>query len=111
MKPLVRISAKPWRAWVSMACVASLAGCALVPGTYLGVKAKVDETDDAYVYDADDTKSIEERADIFAITPAAIIKQDEALAISKRGPQLATTAASEAYQYLVGPQDVLHVTV
>ncbi|MEK7945082.1 polysaccharide biosynthesis/export family protein [Pigmentiphaga sp. YJ18] len=92
-----------------------MGGCSLVPGQYLGVTPKVNETDEPYVYDATGTESIEERADIFSITPGVIAKQiqqreaeEEKLASARA---VATTAPSNSYSYTVAPQDVLRVTV
>ncbi len=98
-----------------MVGTASLVGCSLVPGQYLGVTPKISETDQAYVYDSADTESIENRADIFSISPAVIAKQiqekeaDEARLASARAA--ASTEIPSPYSYLVAPQDVLRVTV
>ncbi|MBN9473061.1 MAG: hypothetical protein ABS43_07385 [Bordetella sp. SCN 67-23] len=115
MKPVVPISTPILRLWIGMVGTASLVGCSLVPGQYLGVTPKISETDQAYVYDSADTESIENRADIFSISPAVIAKQiqekeaDEARLASARAA--ASTEIPSPYSYLVAPQDVLRVTV
>lgn len=95
---------------------ASLGGCSLVPGPYLGVTAQpVDETDRDYVYDSADASLIEDRADIFAITPSVVAKQiqarhqQEVTLESRRQAALASPA--ESFEYRVGPRDVLRITV
>jgi len=115
MKPVVPISTPILRLWIGMVGTASLVGCSLVPGQYLGVTPKISEDDQAYVYDSADTESIENRADIFSISPAVIAKQiqekeaDEARLASARAA--ASTEIPSPYSYLVAPQDVLRVTV
>lgn len=115
MKPSVPLSLAALRAWLCSFGIASLAGCSLVPGQYLGVTPKIDETDQPYVYDTTGTESVEDRADIFSITPAVIAKQiqDRERAEAKlAGMRVAATAESSApYAYTVAPQDVLRITV
>ncbi|WP_165963013.1 polysaccharide biosynthesis/export family protein [Pigmentiphaga sp. D-2] len=95
--------------------IGSLTGCSLVPGQYLGVTAKIDETDKAYVYDDNGTEAIEDRADIYSITPSAIAKQvQERESAEVRLAKLkldATTRPSQPYAYTIAAQDVLRVTV
>jgi len=115
MKPLPASSAASWHVWVTLASLVSLTGCSLAPGQYLGVNPKISETDQAYVYDAIDTEPVEERADIFAITPATIAKQiqERAAAEAKRNTEHAAEVAQDekSYTYTIAPQDVLRVTV
>lgn len=54
-----------------------MAGCSLVPGQYLGITPKINETDRAYAYDTTGIESVEERADIFSITSTAILEQEK----------------------------------
>lgn len=115
MKPVGPISAPVLRLWIGMVGTVSVVGCSLVPGQYLGVTPKIDETDQAYVYDSVDTESIEDRADIFSISPAVIAKQiQEREAVEAKMASVRAAASTEAaapYSYLVAPQDVLRVTV
>jgi len=109
------ISLSAIRLWIGLISAVSLASCSLVPGQYLGATAKIDETDQAYTYDTTGTESVEERADIFSITPAAIARQiRERSEAEKRLLALrtgATTKAVDSYSYTVAPQDILRVTV
>jgi len=113
MKPHVPVHML--RALLGLTGVGFLAGCSWVPGQYLGVTAKIDETDEAYVYDAADTKSVEDRADIFSITPTTIAKQiQEREEAEAKFASMRAAAAAEPptpYNYTVAPQDVLRVTV
>ncbi|MFW7346641.1 MAG: polysaccharide biosynthesis/export family protein [Pigmentiphaga sp.] len=106
--PSIRVS-------LSISAIATVAGCSLVPGQYLGVTPRVNETDKAYVYDATDTESLEDRADIFSITPAVVNTQfqaNEEAAKKQEAAKLAALAHSQPkYVYTVAPQDVLRVTV
>lgn len=115
MKPLLPLSICAVRVWVGLFSVTAMAGCSLVPGQYLGVTPKVNETDQPYVYDSSDTEAVEDRADIYAITPAVIAQQirerelAEAKLLSLRAG--ATADSSTPYTYTVAPQDILRVTV
>lgn len=115
MKPLFRVSSLNLHLWAGLFGVVALTGCSLVPGQYLGVNARVDETDQAYVYDTTGTESIEDRADIFSITPATIAKQiqEREIVEARLSAQriTATNQESAPYTYTVAPQDVLRVTV
>jgi len=89
-------------------------GCALVPGTYLGVSAPVNETDKEYEYDTPSTQDVSERADIFSITPAVIAKQNESRArveLKMREQREKSVGEGTGYEYIIGAQDVLNVTV
>ncbi|WP_338617688.1 polysaccharide biosynthesis/export family protein [Pigmentiphaga sp. CHJ604] len=90
-------------------------GCSLVPGQYLGVTPKINETDEAYVYDISDVESIEKRADIYPITPATIEKnyQERAKAEARLGriKEISGSGSREQYSYTVAPQDILRITV
>lgn len=95
--------------------VLATSGCALVPGTYLGISPPANETDSEYVYDISGTEPIEDRADIFSITPGVIAKQSSqraAHAASVLKNERATASAVQSgYSYRVGAQDVLRITV
>jgi Periplasmic protein involved in polysaccharide export len=92
--------------------IASLVGCSLVPGTYLGLTPpKIDETAEPYVYDAEDTRPLEDRVDIFSITASTMTKQDQGEPAGSQLKSPAALSSEQDYQYLVGPQDVLHITV
>ncbi|VCU70103.1 Polysaccharide biosynthesis/export protein [Pigmentiphaga humi] len=95
---------------------ACLGGCSLAPGPYLGVSAPtLDETDRPYVYDEADASLIEDRADIFAITPSVVAMQvqerEKEESANEARRRAATVKPIDAYQYLVGPRDVLRITV
>ncbi len=103
-----------WRTFLVGSFLASLAGCSLVPGTYLGWTPEVNETDRAYEYDIADAQDVRERADIFSITPAVIARQNEERAAREREMRLKRSeqiSANDEYQYIIGPQDVLNITV
>lgn len=115
MKPLVSPLASAVYKWGILIGATSLVGCSLVPGQYLGVTPKIDETAQAYVYDTTGTEQLEDRADIFSITPSAVAKQiqeREAADAKLAGIRaVATTEPATPYSYTVAPQDVLRVTV
>lgn len=114
MKPVVRSLSVQLRLWTILASIASAAGCSLVPGQYLGVTPKIDETDQAYVYDTTGTESVEDRADIYSITPATIALQKKTRASAKQttAESLETSQSRDgSSDYKVGAQDVLLVTV
>jgi len=114
MKPFI-LSAPVTVRWVCLTAMALLAGCSLVPGQYLGVSPKINETDKAYTYDSGDTESVEDRADIFAITPAVISRQiQEREAAENRLASLRAKKIDQVgapYTYTIAPQDVLRITV
>jgi len=89
-------------------------GCSIVPGLYLGVKetTTISESETSYVYDVPDVNDITTRADIFAITPATVMAQEESPESEKINVgDLAESGSVEQYAYRVGKQDVLLVTV
>lgn len=100
----------------SVIALVPMAGCSLVPGQYLGITPKINETDRAYAYDTTGIESIEERADIFSITSTAILEQEKERDAARKKVE-ALRAESERqnkvgiYDYYVGIQDVLLVTV
>jgi len=114
---LNRQSERQFHIFISAAFVTlSLAGCAWAPGPYLGVTANnVDETDTPYVYDSADASLVEDRADIFSITPSVVARLAEeremqaTLLAQRRAAALAKPQPH--YEYLVGPRDVLRITV
>jgi len=94
----------------------SMVACSLVPGTYLGVAPDVSETEEAYVYDTSGAEDVKDRADIYAITPRTISELSErrrhAEATLERARMDASLRANnDGYQYRVGAQDVLNITV
>jgi len=103
------------RSTLLFGAIATLAACSIVPGTYLGVAPTVSETDKDYVYDAADVGDIRDRAEIHAITPSAIEKltaiKENAGKELVRAQEMSATQNRRPYQYLVGPQDILRVTV
>lgn len=108
----------PWgrRLACILGLVSGLTACSLSPGPYLGVVANnLNETDKDYVFDAAEASLIEDRAEIFAITPAVVarqIKEREALAAETAQRRAeALSKPQPPYQYLVGPRDVLRITV
>lgn len=115
MKPYALLSTVPVKVGGSLVGLASLVGCSLVPGQYLGVTAKINETDRAYVYDATGTESVEERADIFSINPDVIARQahEKEIAAEKINKIRAEVSSHQkgSYVYTVAPQDVLRITV
>ncbi|MPS27850.1 polysaccharide biosynthesis/export family protein [Pigmentiphaga sp.] len=100
----------------SVIALVPMAGCSLVPGQYLGITPKINETDRAYAYDTTGIESVEERADIFSITSTAILEQEKERDAARKKVE-ALRAESErqnkvgTYDYYVGVQDVLLVTV
>jgi len=101
--------------WVLLWIAAVLSSsCSIVPGTYLGITPKISETEREYVYEADDTQDIAERADIYTITRSTIdaMKTQRQESSEKKEVSLhrENSIASE-YSYKVQPQDSLLVTV
>lgn len=117
MPPSHKLQKRPVRIFLAAMVASGLAGCSWAPGPYLGVTATttIDETDRPYVYDASDASLIEDRADIFAITPSVVARQVQARqaqesALVKRRVT-ALTQPQPPYEYRVGSRDVLRITV
>jgi polysaccharide export outer membrane protein len=102
------------RRWACAASLFALAGCSIVPGTYLGVKPRPSPSDSSDTSSSDDVAA---RADIFTISPNSIEQLDRAeqafqsKVAAARARSEAALLKQPAYQYLVGPHDVLHITV
>jgi len=102
-----------------MACATStillfIPGCAWVPGQYLGVTPKIDETEREYVYDAEDTAEIRDRADIYSINRISIAKLEAQRKAPRKNPGglLGNAVQQDSpYVYTVAPQDILRITV
>ena len=103
---------RPSRVVLSASSALLVGGCAVAPGTYLGVTPPP-EAGPAY------TEDVAARADIYPITPETIERMiaernaGKAAAVDLRTPLPATspTSPSVGYQYLVGHQDILQITV
>jgi polysaccharide export outer membrane protein len=104
-----------WRRLLCVPAVVVLASCT-VPGPYLGVTA------DAPRLEGDESdfnsESVRERADIYAISPQAILQQIQEKQRIDAERQTAREAASSelkngapGYKYVVGRYDVLLITV
>lgn len=115
MKSLDRFLASYNLRLIGVIGCSAFAGCSLVPGQYLGITPKVDETEQAYVYDTTGTESVEDRADIYSITPAAIAKKiQEREAVEMKLAEAKASAMAQPqspYSYTVAPQDILRITV
>lgn len=114
-KPRIRFSLSAL-ARSSVIALVPMAGCSLVPGQYLGITPKINETDRAYAYDTTGIESIEERADIFSITSTAILEQEKERDVARKKVEALRAKSErqnkvEIYDYYVGVQDVLLVTV
>lgn len=86
-----------------------LAGCALAPGHHLNVTPNPDTPEGASI------DAYTAQADIYSINPTTVAEQIE---LSRAIEDMAATTRKSAvpkangpYQYLVGPQDVLQITV
>jgi polysaccharide export outer membrane protein len=104
-----------WRRLLCVPAVVMLASCT-VPGPYLGVTADASrlEGDEADF----NSESVRERADIYSISPQAILQQIQDKQRIDAERQTAREAASSelkngapGYKYLVGRYDVLLITV
>lgn len=106
MKPSISHRA---RLVVALSAATVLTGCALAPGHYLNVTPNPDTPEGASI------ESYTSQADIYAINPTTVAQQIELrrtmedMAKSNRKPPSRPSKAS--YQYLVGPQDILQITV
>jgi len=107
-----------FRQLLVMLIVAGTGGCSLVPGTYLGITDRsISETDKDYEYDMSGAGDITQRADIFSITPTTIAKLAQArqvqdAAYMKTQADAASSLAEPSrYQYVVGAQDTLRITI
>lgn len=81
-----------------------ITGCAIAPGPYLG----------ALPPEASNSTSVEEvkaRADLYSITPASVAQLIEAKKPKPASGPLVSPSPGPGYQYLVGAQDVLQITV
>jgi len=89
-----------------------IGGCSLVPGTYLGIAPTVSEVDEPYQYDITAAQSIQERAEIYSINPSTLARLAEKNSTKKQNlKSIFEVESSTPYKYLVGPQDVLNITV
>jgi polysaccharide export outer membrane protein len=100
--------------WACAMLLVTLAGCSIVPGTYLGAKPPANSSDSTDAYSSQDVAA---RADIFTISPNSIEKLDRAEEARQRKVESARAQSEAAllkqpsYQYLVGLHDILHITV
>lgn len=89
---------------IALGLTLSMSGCALIPGTHLYYKAE------DVVAPAADTPA-ELPVAVYPITPALVAAQPEALTPSSPEANVELTEALAAYEYRVGPGDVLVVSV
>ncbi|MRT26616.1 polysaccharide export protein Wza [Enterobacteriaceae bacterium RIT697] len=83
--------------------VLSLSACQLTPGSQLSTKNK------NFINSSQSSKDIDELVDVYVITPDLVEKTRIATPVSRSNPKLEQSLSG--YQYLIGPGDILNVTV
>ena len=99
----MKITNKAYKGIFSLLPVIMLAGCTIMPGSTVSTFSK----DKPEVEDAD--FSIDERVDVYPMTPSLIDRMTPKVVQSRANPGL--DIERNSYQYRVGIGDVLRITV